>query len=234
MNELSVYLFPLPLSDSGPLQLGGFEQNLLCNTKLVFAEKVKTARQFIASRKLGIELDSLIMVEIDQNNGASFQKEATQLLRQHKTALVMSECGCPGLADPGQQVVALAHKLGAKVSPIVGPNSILLALMGSGLNGQQFCFHGYLPIDKAQRAKKIIQLEREVQKYGSTQIFIETPHRNNVLFNALIETLKPELKLCIAMDLTGEKEWIATKTSGEWKKQIPQLEKLPAIFLIGR
>jgi 16S rRNA (cytidine1402-2'-O)-methyltransferase len=234
MYQISVYLFPLPLSDSGNLQLGAVEIELLQHARLIFAEKVKTARQFIASRKLGIDIDQLILIEIDQTNGAGFQKEATQLLMQHKTALVMSECGCPGVADPGQQIVALAHKLGAKVLPLVGPNSILLALMGSGLNGQQFHFQGYLPIDKAERIKCIKKLEQEVQKQGVTQIFIETPHRNKALFCALVENLKPDIKLCFAKDLTGKNEWIATKTVGEWRKQMPEWEKLPAIFLIGR
>jgi 16S rRNA (cytidine1402-2'-O)-methyltransferase len=144
----------------------------------------------------------------------------------------MSEAGCPGVADPGQLLVSVAQQMNLLVKPLVGPNSILLALMASGMNGQQFQFIGYLPIDASERTKVIKNLESESRQKKCTQIFIETPYRNNQLFEALTRTLQPQTKICIAVDLTSPTEIIQTKTVQQWKSAVPQIHKRPAIFLI--
>jgi 16S rRNA (cytidine1402-2'-O)-methyltransferase len=153
-------------------------------------------------------------------------------LKENKTIGIISEAGCPGVADPGQVLVDIAHQMDVEVKPLVGPNSILLALMASGMNGQQFQFHGYLPIDNQQRVKAIKELEGESARKKCTQIFIETPYRNNQLIEALLKNCNPSTKLCIAVDLTGKEEWIKTKTIAGWQKQVPDIHKRPAIFLL--
>ncbi len=233
-SNMKVILFPLPISDSSTTSYSSYELDFLKTTKLYFVERTKTARQFIASRKLNIDFNELEFVEIDQKNSPDFQHEVATQLEKHKQCIVMSESGCPGVADPGSQVVAIAHRLGAGVVPLVGPSSIILALMGSGLNGQRFHFHGYLPIDKQLRNAALQKLESESWKLNCTQLFIEAPHRNQALFDAMLERLKPETKLCVALDLTGEKEWLKTKTVAQWRKKTTVLEKLPTLFLIGK
>jgi 16S rRNA (cytidine1402-2'-O)-methyltransferase len=157
-----------------------------------------------------------------------------QALKQEKTIGIISEAGCPGVADPGQLLVAKAQAMGATVKPLVGPSSILLALMASGLNGQQFCFNGYLPIDAAERKKKLLQLDEQVHKNAGTQLFIETPYRNEPLLKDILQTCRPDTRLCLAVDISAPTEWIVTKTIREWKQAaMPALHKRPAIFLIG-
>lgn len=153
-------------------------------------------------------------------------------LHQGKNIGIVSEAGCPGIADPGQWLVKAAHDAGVTVKPLVGPNSILLALMASGLNGQQFQFSGYLPIDAGDRDKKIKELEEESARKNCSQVFIETPYRNNTLLQAIMKSCKPGTRLCIAAEITGASEFIQTKTVGEWKKSLPDLHKKPAIFCL--
>lgn len=154
------------------------------------------------------------------------------LLNGHDTGL-LSEAGCPGVADPGAAIVAAAHLKGVRVVPLVGPSSLLLALMASGLEGQRFCFHGYLPIDKTERVKRIQRLEDQSRQRNETQFFIETPYRNDALFKDLVTTLSGETRLCLAVDLSLPTESIQTKRVKEWKKQTPNLNKRPCVFLIG-
>lgn len=144
----------------------------------------------------------------------------------------MSEAGCPGIADPGADIVARAHQLGIKVRPLVGPNSMILALMASGFNGQTFAFHGYLPIDKAARAKKIKELEQVAQKAKQTQLFMETPFRNNQLLEEVLKVCSPKTRLCIACNITDPDEWISSDSIENWKKKKVDLHKKPAIFLL--
>jgi 16S rRNA (cytidine1402-2'-O)-methyltransferase len=153
-------------------------------------------------------------------------------LQTGKDVGLMSEAGCPGIADPGAEIVEKAHRMGIKVIPLVGPSSILLALMASGFNGQSFTFHGYLPIDKVERSKQIRELESMAEKNNQTQIFIETPFRNNPMLEEILKTAHPKTRLCIACDLTSATEFIQTKTIAEWQKKVPELHKRPAIFLI--
>jgi 16S rRNA (cytidine1402-2'-O)-methyltransferase len=155
-----------------------------------------------------------------------------QQLQRGKTIGIISEAGCPGVADPGQLLVAIAHEMGAVVRPLVGPSSVLLALMASGMNGQIFKFNGYLPIESANRNKFIRDLETESARNNCTQIFIETPYRNNQLLEALFQQCKPDSRLCIAADITGPSEFIQTHTIAEWLKRRPELHKRPTIFLL--
>ncbi len=155
-----------------------------------------------------------------------------QKLREGKTIGIISEAGCPGVADPGQLLVAAAQEMNVEIKPLVGPNSILLALMASGMNGQQFRFAGYLPIDNQQRMQYIREMEADSAKKNCTQIFIETPYRNNQLLETLLKTCKPSTRLCVAVNITGEKEWIKTKEVAEWKKEKIDIHKQPAIFLL--
>lgn len=154
-------------------------------------------------------------------------------LKAGKVIGILSEAGCPGVADPGQLLIAQAQKAGATVKPLVGPSSILLGLMASGMNGQLFRFNGYLPIDQTQRQKAIRTLENESQKSGSTEIFIETPYRNNQLLETLLKTCQPQTRLCIGIDLTGPEENIRTLAIKEWKTRVPDLHKKPVIFLLS-
>ena len=156
-----------------------------------------------------------------------------KLLQRGVTIGIISEAGCPGIADPGQLLVSEAQKIGAAVKPFVGPSSILLALMASGMNGQQFQFHGYLPIDNQDKIKTLKELESTSQKNKATQLFIETPYRNNQLLDAIVQSCQPSTRLCIAASITSPAEFIKTQTVGEWKRSKPDIHKKPAIFLLG-
>lgn len=178
---------------------------------------------------------------IDDYTWHTIHKAETEVLHAFSAAIksgfhvgILSEAGCPGIADPGQILVAKAQEMGANIQPLVGPSSILLALMASGLNGQQFTFNGYLPIDAAERKKKLLQLEEEVLNTGTTQIFIETPYRNDQMVKDVLQVCQPIIRFCIAADITSNTEWIVTKTIKEWKNNaMPSIHKRPAIFLIG-
>ena len=163
---------------------------------------------------------------------AEVKQTFIQLLQTGKNIGIISEAGCPGIADPGQILVEAAQNIGVTVKPLVGPSSILLALMASGMNGQCFQFHGYLPIDGTERKKKIRELEADSSKRNCTQLFIETPYRNNALMNDLLQSCKQETKLCIAVDITATTESIKTKTIRQWKQDQPDIHKRLAIFLL--
>ncbi|RYF42707.1 MAG: hypothetical protein EOO38_19465 [Cytophagaceae bacterium] len=153
-------------------------------------------------------------------------------LKEAKNVGIISEAGCPGIADPGQLLVETAHKGGAIIKPLVGPSSILLALMASGMNGQQFRFAGYIPIDSAERIKFVRELESDSLRRNSTQVFIETPYRNNHVTEMLLKTCRPDTRLCIAADLTGPDEFIRTYTIADWKTKLPDLHKRPVIYCL--
>ncbi len=175
-------------------------------------------------------IDNYTWVLIDKTNNLATLSTFNKHVKENKTIGIISEAGCPGVADPGQVLTEAAHAAGATIKPLVGPSSILLALMASGMNGQQFQFVGYLPIDAAQRSKAIKDLEVESARKNCTQIFIETPYRNNQLLEILIKTAKPGTRLCIAADLTAPGEFIQTKTLAQWKNKVPDLHKRPTIF----
>lgn len=230
-----LFLIPTPLGENDPKQVIPIDlQSLFHSIKFYMVENTRTARRFIKLIDNNIVIDDLTFIEINKRTSHSdlvnFLKHAEE---GHDIGL-MSEAGCPGVADPGAEAVKVAHQKGIEVKPLVGPSSILLALMGSGMNGQNFTFNGYIPIKQPSRNKTILYMEQQAIKYEQTQILIETPYRNNSLINELLGSLANTTRLCIACDITLETEFIKTKTVREWKSEIPDLHKRPAIFLIGR
>ncbi len=196
-------------------------------------ENEKSARKFLKQIGTKIHQNNIIFHLLNEHTSAIEISELLPILKKNKDIGLLSEAGCPAVADPGAAVVRMAHENNIPVKPLTGPSSILLALMASGLNGQSFAFHGYLPKDSVQRKAKISLLEKDAQKKKQTQIFIETPYRNLPLLNDIINVCSENTLLCIAYDLTSSNEFVKTKTIAAWKKQIPSLDKKPAIFLIG-
>ena len=227
-----VHLIPIALAEEGYNHLPLLIKERINACEIFFAENIRTARRAFKKIDKAFDIDARIWFEIG-NKEELHLKEFKNFLQTGKTIGIVSESGCPGIADPGQQLIASAQKDGFKVNPVTGPNSILLALMASGLNGQHFEFLGYLPITPGERDKKIKELERKSKAESCTMIFIETPYRNNQMFQSLINALQHDTKLCIAYHLTSTEEWIKTKSIAEWKKQAVELPKQPAIFLIG-
>ena len=233
MHPGSLFLIPVPLADNTPAKsFTPYLTDTINHINEYIVENSKTARRFLKEAGLKTPQSELIIHDYGKHNRDSNINEFFIGLLDGKDVGLMSEAGCPGIADPGAEIVAFAHQKGIKVIPLVGPSSILLALMASGFNGQSFTFHGYLPIDKVQRANKIKELEALAERYNQTQIFIETPFRNNPMLEEILRSCKPETRLCIACDLTSEDEFIQTKSIGEWKSKIPELHKRPAIFLL--
>lgn len=233
MNKGTLYLIPVPLADSAagnvvPANL----KALVARLTIFVVENAKTARQWLKWYGHPAELRQLSILELKDSDRREELVGYLAPLLAGKDVGLMSEAGCPGVADPGANVVREAHRAGLRVVPLVGPSSILLALMASGLNGQRFTFHGYLPVDRNERTKTIAALEQRSRRDDETQIFIETPYRNAALFQALIDTCQRETLLCVAADVTGNDEMIATRTIGEWRKQMPNLEKRPTVFLL--
>jgi 16S rRNA (cytidine1402-2'-O)-methyltransferase len=197
-----------------------------------FTENVRTSRRHISSLQLDIEIDKLSFCELTKDSSLSDLTPFCNLLLTGTDIGVLSEAGCPGIADPGALVVNWAHKNGVKVVPLAGPSSILLALMASGFSGQSFTFYGYLPIAKAERIQMIRQMEKEANQFSRTQIFMETPYRNMKLLEDLIGICQPITKLCVACDITSPTEYIKTQTIQQWKLTKVDLNKKPAIFLL--
>ncbi len=229
-----LYLVPNVLSESDwqnvlPAKI----YTVLTNTRHFIVEDVRTARRFMKQVNREINIDECTFYELNK-----FTKETDLPLflkpfENGSDVAVISEAGCPGVADPGADVVKMAHQKGITVVPLVGPSSILLALMASGLNGQNFAFSGYLPVKPNERSRAILNLEKKAKSEHQTQIFIETPYRNNQLISDILKSCSPTTQFCIAADITGENEFIVTKTIQQWKNKIPDLHKIPAIFLLG-
>lgn len=226
----TVYLIPSLLSEEGLNAIPPYILDAIKNCQIFFAENERTTRRYFKQLWKEMVIDEYEWVNMSDTSKVSdiFRNN----LKENKTIGIICEAGCPGVADPGQGLIAIAQGMNVEVKPLVGPNSILLALMASGMNGQQFQFVGYLPIDNSQRIKAIKELEAESVRKKCTQIFIETPYRNNQLIEALLKTCLSSTKLCIAVDITGKNEWIKTKTIAEWQKNKPDIHKRPAIFLL--
>jgi 16S rRNA (cytidine1402-2'-O)-methyltransferase len=195
-------------------------------------ENARTARRYIKRIVPEKVIEELQIVVIDKDSPEADVKKALEPLKKGISAGIISEAGCPGVADPGAELAKWAHRQHLKVVPLVGPSAILLALMASGFNGQSFAFHGYLPIDKRDRVQVLRQLEKEMLQKDQTQIFMETPYRNNQLLQDLVQHLTPAYRLCIAANITGPNELIRTDTLANWKQQLPDLHKQPAVFLL--
>jgi 16S rRNA (cytidine1402-2'-O)-methyltransferase len=226
-----VYLIPVPLTEDAASSIPVSVVDAISNCDVFFTENIRTARRFFKKLNASIIIDNYEWVEFS-NGDDTAKKTFTEKLKTDQIIGIVSEAGCPGIADPGQELVTIAHQKGAVVKPLVGPSSILLALMASGLNGQQFCFHGYLPIEAAERVKKIKDLEMQSKRNGITQIFIETPYRNNQLLDAILSHTQPNTLLCISADLTAATEFVRTRRVSEWKNDKPDLHKRPAIFCL--
>ncbi len=229
----TVYLIPSLLHEEGLASIPSYITGIVKQCQVLFVENERTARRYLKTLAKEIVIDNYEWFTV---SGPSQGPDTYDLFRKKvnegKIIGIISEAGCPGIADPGQQLVAIAHEMNVEVKPLVGPNSILLALMASGMNGQQFRFAGYLPIQNPERNKAIKELESESTKKNCTQIFIETPYRNNQLLDALLAACNPSTKICIAVDLTSEQEFIKTRSVNDWKKDKPDIHKRPAIFLL--
>ncbi len=227
----TVYLVPTVLIEGKTDCLPSYIIDAVKDAQVFFVENERTARRYLKLLWKEMIIDDHEwhnMKEINVGTERSFRES----IRKGNNIAIISEAGCPGIADPGQQLVAIAQEMGARLKPLVGPNSILLALMASGMNGQHFQFHGYLPIEKIERSKALSALESESRQKRCTQIFIETPYRNNHVMETIIKQCHPSTKICVAADLTGDTEFIKTMTVMEWKKKLPELHKRQVIFLM--
>ncbi|MCL1942826.1 MAG: SAM-dependent methyltransferase [Candidatus Azobacteroides sp.] len=229
----ALYLIPVTLGDTPPLQvLPAYNIEVISGISCFIVENVRTARRFIKSILPQADIDAMTFFTLNKHTSPEDITGYLNPLTENKSIGVLSEAGCPGVSDPGADVVAIAQAGNYRVIPLVGPSSILLALMASGFNGQNFAFRGYLPIDPQERSKTLKMLEQKIFVNHQTQLFIETPFRNHKILKDIILHCRPQTKLCIAADITLETEFIKTKSIGEWKKQLPDLNKRPCIFLL--
>jgi 16S rRNA (cytidine1402-2'-O)-methyltransferase len=226
-----LYMIPLPVAEGANHTLSPMVAAHTAEIRHYFVENVRTARRFIRSLHAKLVIEDIQFSEIDKRAGPDAKLLRTWL-KEGKQVGVMSEAGCPGIADPGSALVTIAHSMGVQVVPLTGPSSILLALMASGLNGQSFAFNGYLPVKELERGKAIKEMEARSAKERQTQIFIETPYRNTHLLQDLLKHCAGGTHICIAQHITAANEFIRTKTVAEWKKEMPALAKEPAVFLM--
>ena len=232
--EAGLYLIPVTLGDT-PISnvLPTYNKEIILSIRHFIVEELRTARRFLKAVEKSIDIDAITFYEMGKHADASRFSQYLDPLRKGLPVGVISEAGCPAVADPGADVVAIAQREGLRVVPLVGPSSILLAVMASGFNGQSFAFHGYLPIDAGARSKRLKQLESRSAAEHQTQLFIETPYRNEKLMADLLATCNPQTKLCIAAGLTTEQEYVRSQSIRDWKKNgLPQISKIPTIFAI--
>ncbi len=227
----TVYLVPCVLDEAATQTIPLYIIDAVKNCSVIFAENERTARRFLKSICREIVIDDYEWFTIHKAE-EELITTFKQKIKEEKNIAIISEAGCPGIADPGQILIAAAQQTDATIKPLVGPSSILLALMASGMNGQQFEFVGYLPIDNTEKIKRIKEIETSSEKNNSTKIFIETPYRNNQLIETILKTCKPSTKFCIASELTSANEYIKTKTIAEWQKEKTDFHKKPVIFLL--
>lgn len=235
LQMAKLYLIPTTLGDTSIERVLPADLTQLISSVPVFiVENVRTARRFLKKVNQAIVIDDLTFFELNQHTD---KKEISRFLEPIQQGLdigIISEAGCPAVADPGADVVKIAHTKNIQVVPLVGPSSILMALMASGMSGQNFAFNGYLPIKNPEKAQQIKFLEKRMQTEGQTQIFIEAPYRNAQLLDDLLKNCEPQTMLCIAADITLDTEFILAKPVSYWKTHIPDIQKRPAIFMIGK
>lgn len=228
-----LYLLPVPLADNtASAVLPAAHTELINQIRYYVVENEKTARKWLKEMGLTTPQSELEILVYGKHSEKQNLAPYFKALKDGNDVVLMSEAGCPGIADPGAELVAEAHRLGVKVVPLTGPSSILLSLMASGFNGQSFAFHGYLPIDKGARTKRLKELESMAERFSQSQLFIETPFRNNQLLDDILSCGHPQTQLCIACDISADSEFIQTKTLAGWKKEKPDLHKRPAIFIL--
>lgn len=230
----TLFLIPTLLADdTESLVLPPRIREVIEHTDAYFVENVRSARRFISGLKTSRVIDETTFFELTKDTPpAETRRQIQELMERKRNAGVLSEAGCPGVADPGSVLVGFAHTLNWRVEPLVGPSSILLALMASGMSGQSFVFHGYIPIDRQDRARAIRFLEKEAQTRQQTQIFMETPYRNDALFADVLANCQPNTRLSVACNLTAPDAFVKTMTVREWKSNVPDLRKKPTVFLL--
>ena len=231
--ETALYLIPVTLGDT-PLGnvLPQYNSEVIAGIRHFIVENVRTARRFLRKVDAQFDIDGSQFFELNKHTSPADVAGFLKPLQNGLPMGVISEAGCPAVADPGADVVAIAQRKGYKVVPLVGPSSIILSVMASGFNGQSFAFNGYLPVKPDERAKKLRQLEQRIYNEEQTQLFIETPYRNGKMIEDIIATCRPQTKLCIAANLTCEDEFVQTRTVKEWRGKVPDLSKIPCIFLL--
>ena len=232
----ALYLIPVTLGETSIEQvLPPYNHEVIMGIRHFVVENIRSARRFLRQTDKAFPIDDCTFFEMGKHADEKQFSQYLQPLREGKPVGVISEAGCPAVADPGADIVKIAQREGLRVVPLVGPNSMIMAVMSSGLGGQSFAFNGYLPVDASDRAKRLKALESRAWTEGQTQLFIETPYRNEKMFQALVCTLRPQTRLCIAAGITTADEYIRTLPISEWKKtKLPDLSKIPAIFLINK
>lgn len=231
--ETALYLLPVTLGDTSIEKvLPSYNKEIISGIRYFIVEDVRSARRFLKKVDREIDIDALTFYPLNKHTSPNDISGYLQPLVGGASTGVISEAGCPAVADPGADVVAIAQRKKLKVVPLVGPSSIILSVMASGFNGQSFAFHGYLPIEPGERAKKLKALEQRVYAENQTQLFIETPYRNHKMVEDILLNCRPQTKLCIAANITCEGEYIQTRTVKDWKGHVPDLSKIPCIFLL--
>ena len=232
----ALYLIPVTLGETSIEQvLPPYNHEVIMGIRHFVVENIRSARRFLRQTDKAFPIDDCTFFEMGKHADEKHFSQYLQPLREGKPVGVISEAGCPAVADPGADIVRIAQREGLRVVPLVGPNSMIMAVMSSGLGGQSFAFNGYLPVDASDRAKRLKALESRAWTEGQTQLFIETPYRNEKMFQSLVSTLRPQTRLCIAAGITTADEYIRTLPISEWKKtKLPDLSKIPAIFLINK
>ena len=231
--KTALYLIPVLLGDTTPERvLPSYNKEIILGIRHFIVEDVRSARRFLKTVDKEINIDELQFFPLNKHTSPQDISGYLKPLEEGNPMGVISEAGCPAVADPGADVVAIAQRKNLPVMPLVGPSSIILSVMASGFNGQSFAFNGYLPIEPAERAKKLKILEQRASTEHQTQIFIETPYRNNKMVEDILKNCRPQTRLCIAANITCEDEYIKTKTLREWKGKVPDLSKIPCIFLL--
>lgn len=236
MNTNALYLIPVDLGSETLQQvLPDYNASIVNELRHFIVEDIRSARRFLRRMNRQFPIDDCTFMEMGKHADTARFSQYLQPLREGHSIGVISEAGCPAVADPGADVVAIAQREGLNVVPLVGPSSMILSVMASGLGGQSFAFNGYLPVDPSDRSKRIKTLESRAWNEGQTQLFIETPYRNQKLFQALLSALRPQTRLCIAAGITTSAEWIKTRTVKQWQStKLPDLSKVPAIFLFNK
>lgn len=231
--DTALYLLPVTLGDT-PIEkvLPSYNREVIGGIKHFIVEDVRSARRFLKKVDRDIDIDELTFYPLNKHTSPDAISEYLKPLAEGHSMGVISEAGCPAVADPGADVVAIAQRWNLKVVPLVGPSSIILSVMASGFNGQSFAFHGYLPIEADERLKRLRELEQRAYAEHQTQLFIETPYRNHKMMEDILKACRPQTRLCIAAGITCENEYIKTKTVQQWKGHLPDLDKIPCIFLI--
>lgn len=231
--QAALYLIPVTLGDTAIERvLPSYNREIIAGISHFVVENIRSARRFLRRSNPDIVIDALTFYTLDEHTRLEEISAFLAPLRAGKPVGVISEAGCPAIADPGADLVAIAQREGLTVVPLVGPSSILMSLMASGFNGQSFAFNGYLPVEPAERTRRIKQLEQRAYAEDQTQIFIETPYRNHKMIEELVRTCRPTTRLCVACDISCETEEIHTRTMAQWKKAKYEIQKRPAIFLI--